>query len=218
MDKAIIVSGGLADDELVRSTIRRFSDDTTGIISADSGLNVLYRIGVVPDVILGDFDSVDSDILDSFRTYSKAQFYQYPTRKNFTDTELATDVACNAGAKEIIILGGTGYRMDHTLGVLFMLQKLEEKGVRTYVVDPKNVIRCLLPGRYDLHEYEFGKYLSLIPLTDTVTGVTLKGVSYETDGIDFVRTTTLGISNEITKEEAYLEFKYGTLLLIKSQD
>ncbi|MCR5742574.1 MAG: thiamine diphosphokinase [Lachnospiraceae bacterium] len=218
MDKAIIISGGVAEDEVVRSVLRRLASDDTMVICADAGLNVCDRVGVIPDIILGDFDSVDSEVLDKYRLYAKTQFYNYPAKKDFTDTELACDVAINEGAKQIVLLGATGRRMDHTLGVIYLLEQLENKGVTAYIVDQNNVIRCLLPDRYDLHEFEYGKYVSFIPLSDAVEGINIKGVAYEVENARFLRTTTLGISNEITEEEAFIDFKSGTLLMIKSQD
>ena len=74
MDNAIIISGGVAGDEVVRSVIRRLASDETMVICADAGLNVCDRVGVIPDIILGDFDSVDSEVLDKYRLYAKTQF------------------------------------------------------------------------------------------------------------------------------------------------
>ena len=107
--KTLIVTGGSLDICWVKEFIKTINAEY--IIAADSGLKYIDELGLVPDMILGDYDSVEDGLLDK---YKSIDIKTYPREKDYTDTHIAIINALKAGASDIYILGATGTRMDHT--------------------------------------------------------------------------------------------------------
>ena len=119
---------------------------------------------------------------------------------------------------EIYLLGATGGRLDHFLANLAVLMIPTGLGIRAWILDEKNRITLLREGCSLEKKHTFGKYVSLIPYTDEVTGVALKGFRYLLNGHTFTRDNTLGLSNEIEDEIAEISFESGILIMILSMD
>ena len=117
--KTLIVTGGSLDICWVKEFIKTINAEY--IIAADSGLKYIDELGLVPDMILGDYDSVEDGLLDK---YKSIDIKTYPREKDYTDTHIAIINALKAGASEIYILGATGTRMDHTF-TNFSISKYE---------------------------------------------------------------------------------------------
>lgn len=214
--KFLIVSGGEATDEFVEEVIKKGGYDV--IMAADSGMDFLYRTKILPDIIVGDFDSVDPKILDYFRAQEQIDICVLNPVKDDTDTEFAIRESIRRGATEITIIGGTGTRIDHVLGNISLLGIGLEEGVRMELLDAHNRI-CMIDHSVKLKKkQQYGKYLSLIPYNGEVTGVTLRGVKYPLDHYTMGGFNSLGISNEITDDEASIELTAGQLLVIESRD
>ena len=140
--------------------------------------------------------------------------------KDWTDTHLAIDFALEKKPEEIVILGGTGTRIDHVLGNLNLLMLPAQNNVQAYMVDPWNKI-CLLkgPAEYTISkEKAYGKYVSVIPFTPVVKKVTLEGFKYPLCNEDITMGNTRGISNEILEENAKITLESGCVLMIESND
>ena len=146
------------------------------IIAADSGYNNASRLGVRPGLLLGDLDSIDRGALapDELEHIEKIIV---PAIKDDTDTQLAVDTALERGADEIIIIGGLGGRLDHTLSTVFLLEYIKDKGARGVITDGRNRVRIMESGE-ELTIKRGYKYLSLVGLTDTCEGVAISGVFY----------------------------------------
>lgn len=109
--RAVIVSGGELDEEL---TLREIGERGTGcVIAVDRGLEFLYSHQIVPDYIVGDFDSVSREIVDYYRVQKNVPVRAHNPVKDASDTELAIRLAMTVGSKELLILGATGGRLDH---------------------------------------------------------------------------------------------------------
>lgn len=212
----LIVSGGEATDEFVEGVIKRGGYDV--ILAADSGMDFLYRTKILPDIIVGDFDSVDPEVLEFFREHEEIDICALNPVKDDTDTEFAIREAIRRGATEITIIGGTGTRLDHVLGNISLLGIGLEEDVRMELLDANNRIRMTDHSVVLKKKQQYGKYLSLLPYSEKVTGVTLKGVKYPLDNYTMGGFNSLGISNEIVDEEASIELKSGRLLVIESRD
>lgn len=106
----LFLNGTLNNIDYVKSIV----NDTDKIIAVDGGLNYVYKLNLIPQFILGDLDSVDKNILNHYK--DTVELIKYPSEKDFTDLELALEIAKEQGATEIIILSGTGGRIDHYLG------------------------------------------------------------------------------------------------------
>lgn len=213
--KAFIISGGEADDRFVRDLLAETPD--AFIIAADRGLNCLHRIGVVPNQILGDYDSTSVELVDAY--FKKGvPVERYKAEKNFTDTEAAIHFALEKGFRELVILGACGGRLDHFLSVVQGLLIPLQAGAYAMVADPFNRI-ILLNHSLTLQRAEvFGKYVSLLPLSEEVTDVTLTGFKYPLDHYLLKKGSSIGVSNEIVSSEARISFSAGIVILIMSKD
>lgn len=214
--KFLIVSGGEATDEFVEEVIKKGGFDV--ILAADSGMDFLYRTGILPDIIVGDFDSVDPKVLDFFGEHEHIDICALNPEKDDTDTEFAIREAIRRGASEITIIGGTGTRLDHVLGNICLLGIGLEEGVRMELLDAHNRIRMTDHSVVLKKKEQYGKYLSLVPYAEKVTGVTLTGLKYTLEDSVMGGFNSLGISNEIVDEEATVQFTSGRLLVIESRD
>ncbi len=217
MIDVLIVAGGVIDDELLRREIN--SADKPYIIGVDKGIEALERISVEPDLIIGDFDSADKGIKDIYITKYKSIILN-PV-KDETDTHAALREALKLEDKDkrIAFIGATGGRVDHFLGNLGLLKLCYDSGIKdAYIVDTKNRIRIIKDCFSIKKKDVYGKYLSLIPFTDKAEGITIEGFKYNlSDGI-LNKDETLGISNEIIKEEGHIRIKSGYLLLLETKD
>lgn len=186
------------------------------IIAADSGYNNASRLGVRPGLLLGDLDSIDRGALDPDEL-SHIEKIIVPAIKDDTDTQLAVDTALERGADEIIIIGGLGGRLDHTLSTVFLLEYIKDKGARGVITDGRNRVRIMESGE-ELTIKRGYKYLSLVGLTDTCEGVSISGVFYPLKDAVLERKYAFAVSNEITADAAEISLSKGILLVIESRD
>lgn len=186
------------------------------IIAADSGYNNASRLGVRPGLLLGDLDSIDRGALDPDELEHIEKII-VPAIKDDTDTQLAVDTAISRGADEIIIIGGLGGRLDHTLSTVFLLEYIKDKGARGVITDGRNRVRIMESGD-ELTIKRGYKYLSLVGLTDTCEGVSISGVFYPLKDAVLERKYAFAVSNEITADAAEISLSKGILLVIESRD
>lgn len=214
--KAVIISGGHIDDAFVLRWLKKNTYDC--IIAADSGMNFLYRNGIVPDVIAGDFDSVDGDSLDEFSSLSDVEMLRLNPIKDDTDTEFVIREAIRRGAAAISMLGATGTRLDHVLANIYLLGIGLEEGVSIELIDAHNRIRMIDDVLEIAKTEQFGDYVSILPVRGDAKGVTLQGMKYLLKDADVSCFSSLGISNEIMEDVARISVNQGTLLVIESRD
>lgn len=188
------------------------------IMAADSGMDFLYRNHLTPDIIVGDFDSVDHDALDFFREDKRIEFCRLDPVKDDTDTEYAIRDALSRGITQLTIIGGTGSRLDHVLGNISLLGIGLEENVEIELVDEHNRVRMIDKPLSIRRDEQFGRFVSLIPYTGNVEHVTLTGFKYTLDDYTMGGFNSLGVSNEIKEEVAHIEFSSGILLVIESVD
>lgn len=215
-NRMVIISGGYIDDGFALEWITKYAPEYT--IAADSGMEFCRRSGVIPDMIIGDFDSVKEDTLHFFESQPDIIFQKLNPIKDDTDTEFAIRQAISLGAKEITILGGTGTRLDHVLGNISLLGIGLQEQVQMYLVDAHNRIRMIQNQLKLKRGEQFGSYVSLVPYNGEVTHLFLKGFQYPLMDFTLKPYNSLGISNEIVEEEAEISFTEGTLLVIESRD
>lgn len=214
--KALIVAGGKTDENFAKEIIMQGGYEF--IVAVDSGLNLFYQAGIEPDIVVGDFDSVGADVLEFYREKEHVEICMLDPEKDDTDTEYSIREAIRRGANKITLIGGTGTRIDHLLGNINLLGIGLEEEVSIELVDPHNRIRMVNQSIEITKKEQFGKYLSIVPHSDKVTGVTLEGVKYPLSNYTMGGYNSLGISNEIVDEVAKISFDEGILLVIESQD
>lgn len=214
--KYLVVSGGHAKDDFVTEVIKQGGFEL--VVAADSGMDFLYRTGIMPDLIVGDLDSAKSDALDYFRQFEQIDMCVLNPQKDETDTEFAVRESIRRGADDITIVGGTGTRIDHVLGNVALLGIGLEENIRIRMLDEHNRVRMIDSPLVIKREEQYGKYISLVPYSDKVTGVTLVGLKYPLTDYTMGGFNSLGISNEIVEEEASISLTSGQLLVIESRD
>ena len=216
MDTVILTGGNIRRDFALQILKNTFDK----IIAVDKGLEFCYENGIMPTNIVGDFDTLDHEILEWYRQNTAIEIREYNPVKDATDTQIAVELALALGSRQITILGGTGSRIDHVLGNIQTLYLALKEGAECVLLDPNNRIRLIQEPFVLRREEQYGDYFSLIPLTTDVTGVTLRGVKYPLTDYRFtvLGSGSLGVSNEIDGEEAEIRMKSGILILIESRD
>lgn len=173
---------------------------------------------MVPNHVVGDFDSVSTDILQYYQKNSKVIFHKYNPEKDNTDTDIAIQLAIELKSSSITIIGALGKRMDHAISNIHILKYALEKKIPCQIVDVHNKI-YLVKDNITIHKETFyGKYISLIPLTTEVQGLTLKGFKYPLENGSLSIGLSLGVSNEIVSRIATIELKKGIIIVIESKD
>lgn len=216
MRQAVIVTGGTVDFNFALSYLQKHKPDI--VAAVDSGLEFFLKAGEKPDVILGDFDSVKQETLAFFKGQQGIDFITLVPEKDDTDTEAAIREMIKRGCRQIHILGATGSRLDHVLGNIELLGLGFSFGAEILIADTCNRIRMVKNGISIRKEEQFGDYVSLIPFTPKVSGLTLKGMKYPLFQYEYSCFSSLGISNEIVEDTAEISFTEGILLVIESRD
>ena len=186
----------------------------------DGALKFCKEQNIVPTRIVGDFDTLDPEILTWYQTHTQIEIRQFNPVKDATDTQIAIELAMELGSRKITLIGGTGTRLDHVLGNIQTLYLPFVKGIDCRIVDAHNRIR-LVSGELHLKMAEqWGKYVSLIPFTTDVEGVDLIGFKYPLEKFSFtvLGTGSRGVSNEIAEEEAVIRIEKGIMILVESKD
>jgi thiamine pyrophosphokinase len=220
--RIVIVSGGHIEDAFAVKWIKEHQYEY--MIAVDRGMEFFHRNGLTPDLIVGDFDSVSSKVLDFYRGSTETQMITLNPIKDDTDTEFAIHKAIEKGATTITLLGATGSRLDHVLanmellGITFRHDRGDGTRVEMDIIDSHNRIYMTDQSIELKKDRQFGKYVSLIPVTMEVKGLTLIGFKYPLYNHTLKKFTSLGISNEITESVAAIAFKEGILLVIESRD
>ncbi len=214
--RILIITGGYIEQEFADAYIKSYQPEY--IVAADFGMVYCKMSNLIPDCIVGDFDSVEKETLAYFHEFPQIIWKQFRPEKDETDTELAMTTAFEHGATELHILGATGSRLDHVIGNIQLLHKALIRDIPAYIVDCNNRI-CLVDQTKTIQRNkQYGKYISILPLTTRVEGITLRGFQYPLDKATLYSDNTLGISNEITEEEARIELEKGIAIVIESKD
>lgn len=208
--RAIIIAGGKADQNMdVLSLVR----DEDLIIGADGGAAQALDWGLVPDLVVGDMDSLPKD-RQSELDGSGSEFIVHPRAKDETDLELALAVAIERGAQEIIVLGALGGRLDHSLANVLLLALPGLAGTTVRVVDGDQEARLVRSGEEATLDGKPGDIVSLLPLGGEVQGVTTTGLVWplQRDRLRFG--FTRGVSNEMRAATATVSIEEGLLLVV----
>lgn len=212
----LIVTGGNIDLDLLNNYYN--SNKDLLIIAVDKGLEALYKLNIMPHHIVGDLDSVNHEILKHYNNISCVNIHKYMPEKDYTDTDIALKLAINLHVSSITILGATGTRIDHMLANIHILTYTLDSQIPCYILDANNKI-YLTDNSIILNKNEiYGRFISLIPLTTLVEGLTLKGFKYPLENYCLTIGKSLGISNELIEDTATISLKSGILIVIESKD
>lgn len=210
--KAIIVSGGKAPSkQLLLNEIK----NSNLIIGADKGCEVLYNYNISPNYILGDFDSADKDIIKAMEV-SGCEKNKYKKEKDFTDTEIAFNLAVEKGAKEIVLLGGTGTRYDHSLSNLGLMLKALKMSIILKIIDDNNII--FLTDKSMILKGNKGDTISFHAYCECVKKLNICGSKYDLINYDLCLGDGLTTSNEFIGNDIKITFDSGILMVLYTKD
>lgn len=187
------------------------------VIAADGGLHFLTYNGIIPDVLIGDLDSVKEDVLQSYQ--DEMEIIPYSPEKDFTDLELALEFAIKKKPGKITLVGITGIRLDHVLNNLTLAYDCFQKGTEIELLDFNNCMFFRSKGNYKLSVPEEYQYFSLLPWRQDVRIKKMTNVKYPLENALLKYGRGLGISNECLEERTFiLEVEDGDVLVIYSHE
>lgn len=214
MGRAVIISGGgISDYDLTAKWIKK----SDCIICADSGIIHCDKMNLKADVWVGDFDSCKFSEYASCSAAQDSEIIKLKPEKDDTDTEFACIYAYKKGLDEILLVGGGGTRADHSLANIFLMEKMLDLSVKMMIENEHNRIRIVKNSALRIHKSRF-KYVSLIPVSRVLNGVSNLGFKYPLHNETMYRYETRGISNELLEEYGEISVKDGTALVAESVD
>ena len=219
MKDVIIVSGGNIQRDFALDFLQKNKKENVCLIAADKGVEFFIKTDWVPDVAVGDFDSLSAageKYLDSLK---ETEIVRLKPEKDDSDTQSAVNFAIDRGAKNITIFGATGNRIDHLLANFGLLVLGRERDADITLIDQWNYMKLIESHTVLKKEEQFGKYVSFFSLEGDLTGLTLRGFKYPLNKYHLkVSDSGLTVSNEIVDEEACVEFDAGSLLMLMTRD
>ena len=215
MIKTLIVSGGNIDIDFLKEIIN--DNKYNYIIASDKGLEALDSLNIKPRYLIGDFDSLNKKILNKYINNSEIEIIELNPIKDYTDTHMALKKAIEIKSTDITVIGAIGTRFDHTIANINVLKEALNKNIKCKILDKHNEI-SLINKSIKLKKDKNYPFISLIPLTTKVEGITLKGFKYNLSNATMSIGKSLGVSNEQMKSIASIEIKKGIVILIKSKD
>ena len=208
MKRCLIISAGeIRDYERVKSFLQ--PDDF--FIFCDGGLIHADGLGLKPDLIVGDFDSCDSE--DLARWKDSCETVRLPREKDDTDTLFAVKLALERGYSDFLLLGAMGGRFDHALGNISILLYLTGLGKKAILVDDYSIMKVV--GREPLYIEDNCSYFSVLTVAGDVSGVNIKNAKYPLENASLKADFQLGISNEVLPgKTAEVSVEQGRILVV----
>lgn len=188
--------------------LHRLESWSEKVIGADGGVFTLRDAQIAPDFIIGDMDSFNplQDVVDAGATLLRMG------DQETNDLEKALSLSKNLQATEVIVVGGTGYRLDHTLKNLSCMQRFNNAFERIVLIDD-HCITIVLPREFRF-SIAAGTIVSLFPLSGRVDGITTRGLKYELSNEPLENGLRDGSSNEAVEAEVHITHENGSLLLM----
>lgn len=206
MHVVIFTGGALQHGLAVTKSLSQFDK----VIAADSGAASAVSLKITPDVVIGDFDSIDENTV-VFLKKRNTEFIRFPKEKDATDTELAIDFAVKNGATKITVLGGAaGDRIDHVLANVFLPMQYS---VPIFFVDADSVLWFANGPKKEIIKGRSGDLLSLIPLSQ-IEEIKTASLQYPLHNETLFVGRSRGVSNMFTQKEAEIKWKSGQLFII----
>lgn len=183
------------------------------VVAADSGLEAARGLGLAPDLVVGDMDSVAPGELAAAEA-AGTLVERHPATKDATDLDIALDAALARGARRIVVVTGEGDRLDHALAVALSLAGPRLAGVAVEAWVGRARLWVVRAGHRATLAGEPGALVSLLPAHGPARGITTAGLRYPLVDEDLDPATTRGVSNELTGERATVGLRSGVLLAI----
>lgn len=217
--KALVVADGDVPARSVIAHLEATDSSPWLVVAADGGALKAETLGLRPDAVVGDADSLSPDDLERLRGEG-IEVIVHPTSKDRSDTELALREAIKRGATRVVIIGATGgLRLDHTLANLLLLALPEFADVDISLIDGASTLRVIgAKGEGELMlSGSPGDYVSLLPISDNVSGVTTDGLRYPLSDDTLWLGQTRGLSNELVRSAASVSTRSGRLAVLHTR-
>lgn len=212
MKKGLVISSGEINDYTL---LKKLIDENDYIVCADGGIDHIMKIEKIPNIVLGDLDSISDSGIQYIKD-KNIKIKKFPAIKDNTDSELAIMYLFDLGMEELTLIGGSGTRLDHTLANVFLMKKFNKDNKFLRIVDDNNIIN------YVLDEIKINRlhnrFVSIIPLSPEGIIVSLNGFKYPLKNQYIEFSSTLAISNEIIHDNAYVTIHKGEALVFESMD
>ena len=193
------------------------------VIAVDGGFAYLLEAGIEPDLLMGDFDSLEegsADPIARYRAMGSDHFLQLPVAKDDTDTMAAAKLGLEKGYREFLIYGALGGRLDHLMANVQTLAFILHNGGQAWLYDRQTRVTVIGPGKFRLPA-EFEGTVSLFALDSCLENVTIRGMKYEVEGATIRNDYPVGCSNETPQgrngAEAVFTIGKGTGLLVMTE-
>lgn len=181
------------------------------VIACDLGYEHALKMGIKPDIMVSDFDSLDRSKFPA----DEIALLEFPVRKDDSDTMLAIKHALKEGYGHIVISCALGGRLDHTIANIQSMAYVAERGGVCEIISDKEYLRTFTGGELSLEKRE-GFSLSLFSITDRCTGVSISGSAYDCENVTLTNSFPLGISNYWKEERVTIRMSKGIMLIAES--
>lgn len=176
------------------------------VAAIDGGFLLTEKLGLSPDVVIGDFDSLG-------KVPEDVEVMKYPGEKDDTDTAIACEHFIKKGYDRFYFLGATGGRPEHTYANIQLLHRLALRGAHGYIFAHDCVFTAIRNEAIAFDD-SYSGYISVFALSDRAEGVSIDGLKYSLDNAELSSDRPLGVSNEFISKSASVSVKDGTLLII----
>ncbi|MCR5031476.1 MAG: thiamine diphosphokinase [Lachnospiraceae bacterium] len=188
------------------------------VVACDGGYEYCQMIGLQPDIILGDYDSVSEHVrsqIDSIKEEGLAEVITLPVEKDDTDTMAALRVGLERGYRDFRIYGALGGRVDHTMANFHSLVFLLDHGAKGYILSHDTMVTAIRNDTMTFHPGMEG-IVSLFPMGEEISHVTIRGLKYPMEDGTISNGFPIGVSNAFIGEQAEITVGQGTGLVIVS--
>ncbi|MEP7158043.1 MAG: thiamine diphosphokinase [Chloroflexota bacterium] len=216
-DALIVADGDVPSRAAIDRLVGNGAPADLLIIGADGGALKAAALGLRPNVVVGDTDSLSDSDADKLRAEG-VEVLVYPRDKDESDTELAVREALHRGAERLVIVGAFGgRRFEHALANVLLMTLPELRGRDACLADGASVLRVLFDGEHVEITGQPGDYVSLLPLTEQAVGVSTDGLAYPLSGATLSQGPTRGLSNELSGVRASVSLDAGRLAVIHTR-
>lgn len=212
----VLFGGDLPADPIIKNTVK----ESLYCICADGGTRIAYECDRIPDLLVGDMDSIDHEGLE-WCINNNVRQKKYEPEKDYTDGEIALDfaikIAKDKAIKRITVIGAYGNRLDHMLANLLIGQKVLDQGLEIVYLNDNSIVYLLSDNSSLKIKSSNGRTVSLLPMVEKVFGVTLKGFKYLLEDAEMTNDRAYGISNEMIAENGSISLKKGRLMVVQNR-
>jgi thiamine pyrophosphokinase len=185
------------------------------IIAADGGANHCLKLGILPDVVIGDLDSVQAVALAELKS-NGVKIIRHPAAKDETDLELAINFAMKEGAAKITLFGLLGGRWDMSFANILLLASSQFEDIDFHIQGEGLEIFILRNGKSITLDGQPGDPVSVLPLGESARGVTYKGLGWPLAEYTLPFGSPIGVSNHMLENHATISLDSGVLLIFHS--